>query len=117
MQMKRIYQVQHWRYGQWIREHNWCKVEAFSEKEAAEKVCGVALTEAGKLAQLRARVLTLGDRKQTRATPFYAVELGHLSHTSSSQCSVRPMSVGRSIQGERSAGPMGPAATGCGPLL
>lgn len=49
-------------YGQWIREHNWCKVEAFSKKEAAEKVCGVALTEAGKLAQLRA--LTLGDLKQ-----------------------------------------------------
>ena len=71
MQMKRIYQVQHWRYGQWIREHNWCKVEAFSEKEAAEKVCGVALTEAGKLAQLRARVLTLGDLRQRRATQFY----------------------------------------------
>jgi len=74
MQTKQIYQVQHWLHGQWIREHNWCKVEAFSEREAAEKVCGVALTEAGKLAQLRARVLTLGDRKQTRATPFYAVE-------------------------------------------
>jgi hypothetical protein len=72
MQTKRIYQVQHWPCGQWSREHNWCKVEAFSEKEAAEKVCGVALTRAGKLAQLRARVLTLGDRRQTRATPFYA---------------------------------------------
>ena len=76
MQTKRIYQVQHWLYGQWIREHNWCKVEAFSKKEAAEKVCGVALTEAGKLAQLRARVLTLGDLKQRSATPFYAVEQG-----------------------------------------
>jgi hypothetical protein len=74
MQTKRIYQVQHWLCGQWSRGHNWCKVEAFSEREAAEKVCGVALTEAGKLAQLRARVLTLGDRRQTRATPFYAVE-------------------------------------------
>ena len=74
MQTKRIYQVQHWLYGQWIRESNWCKVEAFSKKEAAEKVCGVALTEAGKLAQLRARVLTLGDLKQRSATPFYAVE-------------------------------------------
>ena len=74
MQTKRIYQVQHWLYGQWIREHNWCKVEAFSKKEAAEKVCGVALTEGGKLAQLRARVLTLGDLKQRSATPFYAVE-------------------------------------------
>ena len=63
MQTKRIYQVQHWLYGQWIRESNCCKVEAFSKKEAAEKVCGVALTEAGKLAQLRAS-----------ATPFYAVE-------------------------------------------
>jgi len=74
MQTKRIYQVQHWLRGQWSRECNWCKVEAFSEKEAAEKVCSVALTAAGKLAQLRARVLTLGDRRQTRATPFYAVE-------------------------------------------
>ena len=117
MQMKRIYQVQHWLYGQWIREHNWCKVEAFSEKEAAEKVCGVALTEAGKLAQLRARVLTLGDRKQTRATPFYAVELATDPAPVSSQCNVRSMSVGRSIQGERSAGPRGPSATGCGLLL
>jgi hypothetical protein len=52
MQTKQIYHVQHWLHGQWIREHNWCKVEAFSEREAAEKVCGVALTEAGKLAQL-----------------------------------------------------------------
>jgi hypothetical protein len=117
MQMKRIYQVQHWLYGQWIREHNWCKVEAFSEKEAAGKVCGVALTEAGKLAQLRARVLTLGDRKQTRATPFYAVELATDPASVSSQCNVRSMSVGRSIQGERSAGPRGPSATGCGLLL
>ena len=116
MQMKRIYQVQHWLYGQWIREHNWCKVEAFSEKEAAEKVCGVALTEAGKLAQLRARVLTLGDRKQTRATPFYAVELATDPAPVSSQCNVRSMSVGRSIQGERSVDPMGPA-TGCRLLL
>jgi len=71
MQTKRIYQVQHWLNGQWSREHNWCKVEAFSEKEAAEKVCGAALTEAGKLAQLRARVLTLGDLRQRRATQFY----------------------------------------------
>jgi len=70
MQTKRTYQVTHWPCGQWSREHNWCKVEAFSEKEAAEKVCGVALIGAGKLAQLRA--LTLGDRRQTRATPFYA---------------------------------------------
>ena len=77
MQTKRIYQVQHWLCGQWSRERNWCKVEAFSEKEAAEKVCGVALTEAGKFTQLRARVLILGDRRQTRATPFYAVEQAH----------------------------------------
>jgi hypothetical protein len=72
MQTKRLYQVQAWLHGQWSREHNWCKVEAFSEKEAAEKVCGVPLIGAGKLAQLRARVLILGDRRQTRATPFYA---------------------------------------------
>jgi hypothetical protein len=66
--------ILHWLHGQWSRERNWCKVEAFSEKEAAGKVCGASLTVAGKLAQLRARVLTLGDRKQTRATPVYAVE-------------------------------------------
>jgi hypothetical protein len=71
MQTKRIYQVQHWLNGQWSPEHNWCKVEASSEKEAAEKVCGAALTEAGKLAQLRARVLTLGNLRQRSATPFY----------------------------------------------
>jgi hypothetical protein len=117
MQMKRIYQVQHWPCRQWSREHNWCKVEAFSEKEAAEKVWVVALTTAGKLAQLRARVLTLGDRKQTRATSFYAVELATDPAPVSSQCNVRSMSVGRSIQGKRSAGPMGPSATGCGLLL
>ena len=74
MQTKRIYQVQHWLNGQWSREHNWCKIKSASEKEAAEKVCGVALTEKGKLDQLRARVLTLGDLKQHSATPFYAVE-------------------------------------------
>ena len=115
MQTKRIYQVQHWLNGQWSREHNWCKVEAFSEKEAAEKVCGVALTEAGKLAQLRARVLTLGV-KQRSATPSYAVELATDPAPVSSQCNVRSMSVGRSIQGERSVDPMGPA-TGCRLLL
>jgi hypothetical protein len=74
MQTKRIYQVQHWRDGQWDRERNWQKVEAGSEKEAAEMVCGRALTEAGRMAQLRARVLTFGDLKQRSATPFYAVE-------------------------------------------
>ena len=78
MHAKRIYQVQSWIHGQWSRENNWCKVEAFSPKDAAQKVCGVALTEAGRLAQLRARVLTLGDLRQTRATPFYAVERGTL---------------------------------------
>ena len=74
MQTKRIYQVQHWRDGQWDRERNWQKVEAGSEKEAAEMVCGLALTEAGRMAQLRARVLTFGDLKQRSATAFYAVE-------------------------------------------
>jgi hypothetical protein len=72
MQTKRIYQVQHWPNGQWSPEHNWRKVEAGSEKEAAEKVCGLALKEAGRLSQLRARVLTFGDLKQRSATPFYA---------------------------------------------
>jgi len=55
MQTKRTYQVQHWPDGQWNPEHNWRKIEAWSEKEAAEKVCGLTLTERGTLAQLRAR--------------------------------------------------------------
>ena len=47
---------------------NWCKVEAFSENEAAEKVCGAALSEAGKLAQLRARRHSgIPDHVQERA--------------------------------------------------
>jgi hypothetical protein len=74
MQTKRIYQVQSWPNGQWDRQHNWQKVVAGSEKEAAEKVCGFALTQAGRLAQLRARVLRLGDLRQRSATEFYAVE-------------------------------------------
>lgn len=74
MQTKRTYQVQHWPNGQWNPEHNWRKVEAATEKEAAEKVCGLALTAQGRLAQLRARVLTVGDLKQHSATPFYAEE-------------------------------------------
>jgi hypothetical protein len=74
MQTQRTYQVQHWPNGQWSREHNWKKVEAASEKEAAEKVCGRPLKQDGKLAQLRARVLTLGDLKQHSATAFYAPE-------------------------------------------
>jgi hypothetical protein len=74
MQTRRIYQVQHWPEGHWDRAHNWRKVEARSEKEAAEKVCGRTLKERGNLAQLRARVLTLGDFKQHTATPFYAAD-------------------------------------------
>jgi hypothetical protein len=70
MQTKRLYQVQAWLHGQWSREHNWCKVEAFSEEEAAQKVCGVALATSGKLAQLRARVLTLGDRSKAERHRF-----------------------------------------------
>ena len=74
MQTRRTYQVQHWPDGHWSPEHNWRKIEANSEKEAAEKVCGLALTDNGTLAQLRARVLTFGDLKQRSATSFYAVE-------------------------------------------
>ena len=74
MQTKRTYQVQHWPNGQWSPQHNWRKVEAGSEKEAAELICGRPLKQDGKLAQLRARVLTLGDLKQRSATPFYAAE-------------------------------------------
>jgi hypothetical protein len=36
--------------------------------------CGFALTQAGRLAQLRARVLRFGDLKQRSATDFYSVE-------------------------------------------
>ena len=72
MQTKRTYQVQHWPNGRWNPEHNWRKVEAGSEKEAAEKVCGLNLTHRGTLAQLR--VLTFGDLKQRTATPYFAVE-------------------------------------------
>ena len=75
MQTKQTYQVQHWPNGQWNPEHNWRKIEAGSEKEAAEKVRGRTLTERGTLAQLRARVLTFGDLKQRSATSFYAAEL------------------------------------------
>ncbi len=74
MQTNRIYQVQHWPNGQWDRRHNWQKVAATSEKAAAEKVCGLALTREGRLAQLRARVLRFGDLKQRSATEFYAAE-------------------------------------------
>ena len=74
MQTNRIYQVQHWPNGQWDRRHNWQKIEAGSEKEAAEKVCGFALRQTGRLAQLRARVLRFGDLRQRSATDFYSVE-------------------------------------------
>jgi hypothetical protein len=60
--------------GAWEREHNWRKVVAASEKEAAEKVCGRPLSKAGRLTQLRARVLTMGNRRQRSATSFYAIE-------------------------------------------
>ncbi|MFL6799964.1 MAG: hypothetical protein ACJ8F3_21450 [Xanthobacteraceae bacterium] len=74
MHIRRIYQVQYLPGGQWQREYNWRKVEAASEKDAAEKVCGLRLTQAGTLAQLRARVLTLDDRRQRTATAFYTAE-------------------------------------------
>jgi len=74
MQTKWTYQVQHWPNGRWDRRHNWQKVEAKSEKEAAEKLCGFPLTQTGRLAQLRARVLRFGDLRQHSATDFYAVE-------------------------------------------
>ena len=74
MQSRRTYQVQHWPDGQWSRARNWQKIEAASEKEAAEKVCGLRLIEIGRLTRLRARVLTHGDRKQRSATSFYAAE-------------------------------------------
>jgi hypothetical protein len=74
MQTKKTYQVQHWPNGQWSPTHNWRKIEAGTAKEAAEKVCGLALAERGTLTQLRARVLALGDLKQRSATPFYAAD-------------------------------------------
>jgi hypothetical protein len=66
--------VQHWPNGQWDRGRNWQKVAAGSEKEAAEKVCGLPLWREGRLAQLRARVLRFGDLKQRSATEFYAAD-------------------------------------------
>jgi hypothetical protein len=74
MQTKRVYQVQHWPNGEWDPNHNWRKIEAGSAKEAAEKVCGLALAEGGRLAQLRARVLKLGDLRQRTAKEFFAAE-------------------------------------------
>jgi hypothetical protein len=74
MQIRKIYQVQHWWNGQWDRTQNWRKVEASTAKEAAEKVCGRVLSEAGRHSQLRARVLKLGDLRQPSAMEFYAVD-------------------------------------------
>jgi len=74
MQTRRIYQVQHWRDGQWDRGINWQKIEAASEQEAAEKVCGRTLKQAGRQEQLRARVLRFGDLRQRAATSFYAAD-------------------------------------------
>ena len=48
MQTKRTYHVQHWPNGQWDPGHNWRKIEAATEKEAAEKVCGLPLSAANK---------------------------------------------------------------------
>jgi hypothetical protein len=74
MQTDHIYQVQHWPDGRWDREHNWQKVKASTEQEAAEKVCGLTLRREGRQSQLRARVLRFGDLKQRSATEFYAAE-------------------------------------------
>ena len=74
MQTKKTYQVQHWPNGQWSPMDNWCKIEAATAKQAAEKVCGLPLRETGRLAQLRARVLRFGDLKQRSATSFYSAE-------------------------------------------
>jgi hypothetical protein len=74
MQTRNVYQVQHWHNGQWDREQNWRKVEAASAKEAAEKLCGRPLSDAGRHSQLRARVLKLGDLRQRSAMEFYAID-------------------------------------------
>jgi hypothetical protein len=74
MQTRWTYQVQHWPNGQWSKDHNWLKVEAASAIEAAEKVCGLALVQTGKPAQLRARVLRYDDLRQHRATEFFTAE-------------------------------------------
>ena len=59
-----------------MADSGWSKVEAFSEKEAAQKVCGIALTDSGKLAQLRARVLTLVRRRYAERDNATELECG-----------------------------------------
>ena len=57
-------------------DHPRLQVLHFSEAigQRAATNAGARLSEAGKLAQLRARVLRFGDLKQRSATPFYATE-------------------------------------------
>ena len=63
------YQVQDCKDGPGKRP--WVKVDALSEQEAAEKVCGIKLRDRGKLGELRARVVRKGDLAR-KETAFYA---------------------------------------------
>jgi hypothetical protein len=49
----------------------WVKVDAQSEQEAAEKLCGIKLRDRGKPGELRARVVRSGDLAR-KETDFYA---------------------------------------------
>jgi hypothetical protein len=62
-----IYHVQLWPPG-----GAWQEIEAITEQEAAERLCGVKLRLKGTKGELRARVRGKGDLSQATATAFYA---------------------------------------------
>ena len=63
------YQVQLWPDGKWDGRP-YQKVEAPSEKAAAEKIYGRPLVQQGNMARIRARVRALANLQRT-ATIFY----------------------------------------------
>jgi hypothetical protein len=63
------YQVQLWPDGKWDGRP-YQKVEAPSEKAAAEKIYGRPLVQLGNMARIRARVRALANLQRT-ATIFY----------------------------------------------
>jgi hypothetical protein len=63
------YQVQDCQDGPGKRP--WVSVDAESEREAAEKLCGINLRDRGKPGELRARVVRRGDLAR-KEIAFYA---------------------------------------------